>query len=287
MRIMVTGGNGQLGKVVMDRFSKIGDLVLGFDLPGFDVVDSQKLSGVLEQFEPDVVVHCAAYTDVNGSQREPVSAMAVNWLGTTNVAVACTRFKARMVYISTSFVFDGVKPDPYFEWDKPNPIGVYGLSKLKGEEAVRAHCPDHVILRTNWLYGTEGRGFPERIVETARKMPVTVVNDQWGDPTSADALANAICRVVADGVSGTFHASCTGGGCTKHELAVAALKAAGIEQEVISCMTDSYDRIKPAGMVAERPKNSRMDNVMLRLAIGWAMPDWREELERRFRHISP
>jgi len=270
----------------MRRFEKDGKCdVFGVDLPLLNVEAPFDVQVAVESYEPDVVVHCAARTDVDGCQADPVGAMAANWVGTANVAVACAMAKSKMVYVSTSFVFDGKKPGSYVEWDETGPLGVYGLSKLKGEEAVRAHCPNHVILRTTWLYGDEGKGFPERVVEMARAgKPLTVVGDQRGDPTSATALADAIWWTCEARLAGTFHASCSGGGCAKHELAVAALQAARASAEVVPISTAEYVRDNSAsapGVVSPRPRNSCMDGALL-ARTGWALPHWRDEIIRRF-----
>jgi dTDP-4-dehydrorhamnose reductase len=271
---------------VIKRFTDGNNEVVGIDLER-DVRNANDASWAVRTFAwgspacPSVVIHCAAMTDVDACEANGgEDAMRVNWMGTANVAAACRLWEAKMVYVSTSFVFDGGDGfrHPYREWDRTNPVNAYGLSKLMGEEAVRAHCPDHLILRTTWLYGEEGKGFPERIVEMAREgKEIRVVTDQVGDPTSCRALADAMWKALDAGAVGLFHASCSGGGCSKFELAAAALRMAGMKDDVQGLYTKDYS----TEAAARRPMDSRMNCGMLASVIG-TMPSWKEELSRRF-----
>jgi len=171
-------------------------------------------------------------------------------------------------------------------------VNFYGASKLRAEEAVRAHCPNHAILRATWLYGEEGGGFPERIVRKAREGgEIEVVTDQLGSPTSARVLADVVHEVATRGLVGLFHACCSGDPCTKHELAVAAVRAAGLDVEIGETDTATYSRFDDPMVVGppvpQRPRDSSMDCVMLREAGVPPLPDWRDELISRFSREAP
>lgn len=182
----------------------------------------------LEAVDPEIIIHCAAYTDVDGCTRDPDRAWANNAMATENVAHAARDLQARLLYVSTDYVFEGTKAEPYVEDDEPAPLTVYGESKLAGERAVSAALPNHLIVRTQWLYGPGGKNFVASILNAARsRKRLQVVSDERGCPTYAPDLAQAIWRLLETEATGTVHVT-NQGACTRLELALAALEEAGL-----------------------------------------------------------
>ena len=271
MRILVTGANGMLGRTLRRRLA--GHALGLVDLPELDITRLAAVEQAWSAFAPEAVIHCAAMTAVDACETEPDRAYAVNALGSANVAIACHRRQARLIAISTDYVFRGDLDRPYHEWDVPAPRTVYGASKLAGEEAIRAHCPDHAIIRTAWLYGPGGPSFVHAMLKAGRASgaPVRVVNDQIGNPTSTDALAGAIELTLDARLAGTFHATCEGE-ATWHAFACAIFDRFRLNREVVPCTTAEFPRPAP------RPANSRLEKRVLRLAGLPPMPEWRQAL---------
>ncbi|OGW68570.1 MAG: dTDP-4-dehydrorhamnose reductase [Nitrospirae bacterium RIFCSPLOWO2_01_FULL_62_17] len=270
MRIVITGASGQLGHelqhVLQDQ-----QLTLA-DLPEFDVTKAGVEKRVTAA-QPDVIIHAAAYTDVDGAEREPAQAMAVNAVGTERVARGAAAAGARLLYLSTDYVFDGRQGVPYRETDRPNPLSVYGRSKYEGEQQALAHCPNALVIRTAWLYGTHGKNFVKTIMRQAsQQSELRVVSDQRGSPTHAGDLASAIKQVLGTNLKGIVHA--TGAGdCTWYELA----------REIVS-LTGSPARVQPistaeSGRTAQRPLYAVLSNRVLADA-GISLPHWKDALSR-------
>lgn len=278
MRILVTGGRGMLGRTLARRLPE-HDLDLA-DLPDFDITSAEGVARRMTSFRPEVVVHCAAMTAVDLCEGEEDKAVAVNALGSANVAAASSRAGARLVAISTDYVFSGDLDRPYHEWDAPAPRTAYGRSKLWGEEAVRRHCPDHVILRIAWLYGPGGPSFAHTMLRLAREgqTALKVVADQVGNPTSTDAVAGCLRQVLVSPVAGTFHATCEGE-ASWCDFARAVFEFKGLSVEVRPCTTAEYPRPAP------RPANSRLEKRALRLAGLPPMPHWKTALADFFREF--
>lgn len=245
------------------------------DLPEIDIADGRCVEQAVAAFRPDVVIHCAAMTQVDLCEAEPDKAYRINALGSANVARAAARHGARLIALSTDYVFDGAATQPYHEFDRPAPRTVYGASKLAGEEAVRSHCPDHTIVRSAWLYGEEGPSFLHTMLELGKHAgrPIQVVNDQLGNPTSTDAVAGLLGQLLERPLPGIVHGSCEGE-ATWFEFAQAVLGRAGLAREVVPCATAEFPRPAP------RPANSRLEKRMLRLAGFPPMPHWEEALEK-------
>ncbi len=204
MRLFITGAKGQLGRTLQTHFAN--DTVLPADLPECDITDRACLAQAVGQFEPDVVIHAAAMTDVDGCARDPDAAYRVNALGTQNVALACQSAGCPMLYISTNEVFDGRKTEPYLEFDATNPINAYGRSKLAGEAIVRDLLTRFYIVRTAWLYGQAGNHFVHKIIRRADEQGrLRVVADEVGSPTYAQDLASGVRRLVQTGAFGVYH----------------------------------------------------------------------------------
>lgn len=245
------------------------------DLPEVDITDPLGIDHAVGVSKPDVVIHCAAMTQVDVCESQPDAAYRVNALGSANVARAAAKHGARLIAISTDYVFNGLLDRPYHEFDKPDPRTVYGASKRAGEEAVQCHCPDHTIVRLAWLYGENGPSFLHTMLKLGRESgaPVRVVKDQVGNPTSTDAVAELIGRLLETPVPGIVHGSCEGD-ATWFEFARAIFEKKGFTREVLPCTTAEFPRPAP------RPANSRLEKRMLRLAGLPSMPHWRDALDR-------
>ncbi|MFQ6097147.1 MAG: dTDP-4-dehydrorhamnose reductase [Armatimonadota bacterium] len=230
-RILVTGARGMLGRDVCAALRRRHD-VTGVDVEDADISDPRAIARTVAGVGPDEIVHCAAYTNVDGCERDPETAFRVNAEGTLHVAEAAEAVGAGLTYISTDFVFDGAKREPYVESDEPNPLSVYGESKLMGERHVRAVCSRWRIVRTAWLFGAGGKNFVRSIVEAARAgKQLRVVGDQTGSPTFTEDLARCIADLLFR-LDGICHVT-NSGSCTWYELARAALDAADMKTVAI------------------------------------------------------
>jgi dTDP-4-dehydrorhamnose reductase len=225
MRIVVTGHKGQLGRALLHALQQ--DEVWGLDLPEHDITDMAAISQAIADFRPDVVIHTAALTDVDGCVREPELALRVNGLGTHHVALACLRCGAAMLTVSTNEVFDGQKGAPYYEYERPNPINPYGRSKLAGEIYTQMHLARFYIVRTAWLFARGGNNFPSKIIRAAEKYGrLRVVCDEISSPTYAPDLAQAIGALIRSEAYGIYHLT-NEGVCSRYEFARRILELAG------------------------------------------------------------
>jgi dTDP-4-dehydrorhamnose reductase len=268
MRILITGANGQLGCDLQRTVAS--QVLILMDIPTFDLTKSSCEEQVASA-QPDLVIHAAAYTDVDGAEHQPDLAMAVNAQGTEWVARGAARAKARLIYISTDYVFDGAKRTPYLENDPPNPLSAYGKSKLEGERRALAHCPNALVVRTSWLYGTHGKNFVNTIMRLAMEQPeLRVVADQRGCPTNAADLAQALAKMLTLDIRGIVHATGTGD-CTWYELASVIVSTMG-RQTTIHPITTAE-----AGRRAARPSYSVLANCVLKQS-GMTLPHWRDSL---------
>ena len=210
MRIFITGGMGMLGRTLVRRLT--GHEVRASGSREMDVTSARAVTEAISGWKPQVVIHCAAHTKVDACETEVERAFAINGIGSTNVAIACQRGGARLIAISTDYVFPGDLDRPYREWDAVGPKTVYGQSKQAGEEAVRTHCADHVIARVAWLYGPGGPSFLHtmRMLGAQTGAPLKVVADQLGNPTSTDVVADGVEQLLEHSLVGTVHLTCTG-----------------------------------------------------------------------------
>lgn len=273
MKVFITGGRGMLGRTLQRHFRQ-HELRIA-DRPEVDIADGCCVDQAVRVFKPEVVIHCAAMAQVDACETDPDRAYRINALGSANVARASARHGARLIAISTDYVFDGELNRPYHEFDKPAPRTVYGASKWAGEESIRSHCPDHTIIRTAWLYGEDGPSFVHTMLKLGAQsgVPLKVVSDQCGNPTSTDALAGLIGQLLVRPLPGIVHGSCEGD-ATWFDLARTVFARAGISREVVPCATSEYPRLAP------RPANSRLEKRMLRLAGFAHMPQWEEALDQ-------
>ncbi|MCK4463853.1 MAG: dTDP-4-dehydrorhamnose reductase, partial [Candidatus Omnitrophica bacterium] len=241
-----------------------------------DITDRDRTVEAITNAKPDLIIHAAAWTDVDGCERDPAKARKINVNGTENVALSASDLGIPLVYISTDFVFDGDKKSPYTEKDRPKPICIYGKSKLEGEERVRS-LNKYIILRTSWLYGAKGKNFVDTILEKARGgEELKVVNDQVGSPTYTKDFAKAmgsLLHVTMGKICGTYHIS-NKGEVSWFGYAKEILKIAGIDNmEVVPIKSSELDR------PARRPAFSVLDNAKFEAAFTFNMRQWQESLQ--------
>jgi dTDP-4-dehydrorhamnose reductase len=285
MKILLAGAGGQLGRTLTTLLSE-GSCALGAvpacyggadivsaDLPRFDLADPAAVDTLVSQGRFDLIFNCAAFTNVDRCESEPDAALRANALGPRNLAAAVRKSGAKLVHVSTDYVFSGDGHTPYAEWELCAPQTVYGKTKLLGERYVRDFCERWYIVRTAWLYAHEGGNFVRTILKTAReKGRLQVVNDQHGNPTNAVDLAYHLLLIGAGEEYGLYH--CTGNGvCTWYEFARRIVELADIPCEVSPCTTAEYPRPAP------RPAYSALDHGMLRATVGDGMRNWEEALE--------
>lgn len=275
MRWLVIGSGGMLGAEAVDVLAAAGEDVRALARPELDVLDAAACLDAVR--DVDVVVNAAAWTAVDEAETQEAAAFAVNATGAAHLARAATAAGARLVHVSTDYVFDGVASVPYEADDVVGPRSAYGRTKLAGEWAVRAHdaARRHLVLRTAWLYGQHGGSFPRTIVRVARERgTVAVVTDQHGQPTwTRDVVDLALRLVRADAAAGTYHAT-SSGVATWHELARAAVASAGLDPAVVSPTTsDAFARPAP------RPAWSVLGHASVRAAGVEPVGDWRERWE--------
>jgi dTDP-4-dehydrorhamnose reductase len=246
VRLLVTGAAGMLGhRVVADARARGWDVV-GIDLPDADLTDPNAAQDVAEEHAPDAIIHCAAFTDVDGAEEHEARALAVNADASANIAAAAAMLGARIVAVSTDYVFDGTLTGrPYVESDPTAPIGAYGRTKLAGEEAIAGHNPNFAIARTAWLFGVGGKNFPDTMLKAAEtRDEVAVVTDQVGSPTWAGHLSPALLDLAAGTATGVFHTA-GGGQCSWHELTVELYRAAGVGARVNETTAAEFPRPAP------------------------------------------
>jgi dTDP-4-dehydrorhamnose reductase len=275
VRVFVTGAGGQIGSEVAARFgSQSRHDVNAADHTALDVGDRDAVMQAITSAAPDAVVHCAAWTAVDACESDSDRAYRVNALGTRYVADAARRVGAHLVVLSTDYVFDGSKSEPYVEWDAPNPQSVYGRSKLAGE--IEAG-PEATVVRTSWVCGEHGSNMVKTILRLAGEHDtLAFVDDQRGHPSFADDLAVTIGRLVLDRTPGLFHVT-NQGAVSWYEFAVAVLASAGLDPARVRPITTA--ELTPP-RPAPRPANSVLDNAALRLGGIPLLPDFREPLAR-------
>ena len=274
MRILIFGATGMLGKALMRRWPTEGDEVVGLGSAQADIRDSAQVETAIHHSSPDWIVLAAAYTDVDGCELNPTLASAVNTQGAVNVSYVAAAAKAKLLFLSTDYVFDGAKATPYETSDPRHPISAYGKSKADAEEKILSILPNACIVRTSWLFGPGGKCFPDTILKLAATLPegevVTVVNDQRGCPTYTFDLADAIVALCQSEARGIIH--CTNrGDCTWFDFAGEILRQAGSRTVVRPTTSDKFVRPAP------RPKYSVLSSDSLS-NCGIQMRPWQETL---------
>lgn len=269
MRILVTGARGQLGKEVARQGGNHQLLLTDHDT--LNIVDRKAVWAFMKEYKPDAVIHCAAYTNVDRAEINIDDAFRVNVVGAQNIATGCLEIDARMVYVSTDYVFDGNKKEAYREFDVVNPQSVYGNTKHQGETIVRQILGRHYIIRTAWLYG-EGGNFVRTMMNLAEQdASLRIVNDQFGTPTSTVDLGKVIYSLLETDAYGTYHGTCQGQ-CSWYEFANEIFRQVEKKVQIIPVTTSEFPRL------AKRPAYSVLDNYMLRMTLGDCMRPWKEAL---------
>jgi dTDP-4-dehydrorhamnose reductase len=270
--IFITGHKGMLGRELVAVAKRLNFAVSGFDRPEGDITNRMAVQRAVQEAEPRLIIHAAAYTQVDQAESEADLAYFVNATGTQNVCLAAQNLNIPVVYLSTDYVFDGTKAEPYDEWDEPKPLSVYGKSKLAGERFVRELCSKHYIVRTSWLCGHGGVNFVETVLKLARERDeLKVVNDQHGSPTFCRDLAPEIFRLAESGAHGTYHIT-NQGYTTWFGFAQTIIELSRLKTPVHPITTDDFPRPAP------RPRNSRLSPRLYENAIGIRMAGWEEGL---------
>jgi dTDP-4-dehydrorhamnose reductase len=269
MKVLVTGAGGMLGRDVVLAAGNAGHDVVAYGHVELDVTSRETLAAKLELERPDVVVNCAAWTDVDGAEEAEEAAMAVNAKGAGDVAAAAAHVGASVVYVSSDYVFDGAKGAPYVESDQPAPLSAYGRTKLAGEEATAAANKRHFVIRSAWLFGIGGSNFVETMLRLATDHgEVLVVRDQVGSPTYTWHLAYGIVRLI-EGIEFGIHHMAAAGACSWYEFAREIFEQAEVECRVLSATTEMLGRPAP------RPPYSALASQR-RHAI--ELPSWQDGL---------
>lgn len=273
MKVIVTGAKGQLGTDLVHLLADRGYEVYGYRREELDITNFDQVKQVISKVNPDIVIHAAAYTKVDLAESEPDQAFLINAYGTRNVVVASEAVGAKLVYISTDYVFDGTANVPYSEFALTNPLSVYGKSKLAGERYVRDLHSKFFIVRTSWVYGWHGNNFVKTMLKLAQERDeLMVVHDQIGCPTYTVDLASCILELIQTEKYGIYHVS-NSGNCSWYEFAKAIFEEAGIEVKVNPCTSKDFPRPAP------RPAYSVFEHMALRLNGFKEMPNWRDSLK--------
>jgi dTDP-4-dehydrorhamnose reductase len=271
MRITIFGATGLLGKALMSEWKD--DVVTGFGSADGDIRDEMQVMNLVQRTRPDWIVLSAAYTDVDGCETNRDLAFDVNYRGAVNVARTAKLTGARLLFLSTDYVFDGTKTTPYDTDDPRSPRSVYGQSKAEAEIQISELLPECCIVRTSWIFGAGGKCFPDTILKLAATRPqLEVVGDQRGSPTYSTDLARAIIQLCRRGARGIVHAT-NRGDCSWYEFAKEIIALAGLATVVNETTSDKF--VRPA----QRPKYSVLSPVSLE-KHGIIMPDWRDALQR-------
>ena len=280
-KILVTGCNGQLGRAINQEYGNEvefinTDVQAGDGVTALDITKVEDVLALVRGKKPDVIINCAAHTAVDLCEQQWDSAYRINAIGPRNLSIAASEVDAKLIHVSTDYVFDGNGSRPYTEFDAPGPNSAYGKTKLEGENFVKAFAGKYFILRTAWLYG-DGKNFVKTMLRLSENHDqVTVVDDQVGCPTSALELAKMIHFLEPTENYGLFHAVC-GGSCSWADLAEETFRLAGKNTVVERVSTEEYCRRNPGQ--APRPAYSILDDYMLKLTSDFRMADWKDALK--------
>jgi len=292
--ILITGAEGQLGSELVEILSKKYNII-AVDEKDFDISEFKAVNNFITNSRPEIIIHSAAFTDVDGCEKEKVKAFKVNAIGTRNLCIAAKKVDAKFFHVSTDYVFDGRKEGAYYEYDSPDPKTIYGLSKLLGENFVKEQLSRFFIVRIAWLYGKNGKNFIKKMIDLSKeKKKIQVVNDQFGSPTWTFNVVKQIEKLIPTDFYGTYH--CTShGSCSWFEFALEVFKEIGYEvgdkdRKILTLKTKNSEQgtqktIKLKGITsktfktaARRPKNSILENYMLKIQNLDIMPHWKESL---------
>lgn len=281
-KILVTGCNGQLGRAIRKEYANDAvefvntDVVEGEGVISLDITDVDAVLKLARETRPDVIINCAAHTNVDKCEEQWDLAYKINALGPRNLSIAARELDAKMIHVSTDYVFEGNGTRPYTEFDAPNPVSAYGKTKLEGEKFVKEFAPKHFILRTAWLYG-DGKNFVKTMLALSENHDeINVVCDQVGSPTSAVELAKMIHYLEQTENYGLFHATCEGN-TNWADFTEEIFRKTGKTTKVNHVTSAQYKEMNPAS--ANRPAYSILDNYMLKLTSDYRMADWHDALE--------
>lgn len=292
MKILITGSKGQLGSqlinIIREGASELGEIdelykdaeIRGTGKEELDISNLQDVKKYISEYKPDIVINPAAYTNVDGCERNEDLAFKVNSLGARNIAIACEEVRAKLIHVSTDYIFEGKGKQSYKEYDLANPISVYGKTKLLGENYVKEFCSRYFIVRTAWLYGYNGKNFVKTIIKAAEERGhLEVVDDQRGNPTNAEDLVHHILKLALTDEYGIYH--CTGEGeCSWYDFACKIVEYTGIDCIVKPVTSEQFKRD------AKRPSYSSLDNMMIRSTIGDEMREWKNALRKFVANIN-
>lgn len=279
-KILVTGCNGQLGRAIQKEYAGTVDFILtdvveGDNITSLNIMDLDQVLSFVEARQPDVIINCAAATNVDGCEKDWDFAYKLNALGPRNLAIAAEKYGAKLVHVSTDYVFPGNATEPITEFDTPAPISAYGKTKLAGENFVQQFCHRYFIVRTAWLYG-DGKNFVKTMLSLSETHDeLSVVCDQLGSPTSAAELARLIRYLEPTDSYGIYHGTCEGD-TNWADFTEEIFRLKGISCKVNHVTSEQYKAMNPAS--ADRPHYSILDNYMLRLTSDYRMKDWHEAL---------
>ena len=277
IKILVTGGNGQLAQCLKDVVINENELNVDFqDLPYLDITDKQQLESYFSKNELDYCINCAAYTAVDLAEEQSNLAYAVNAEGPKNLAEVCKKYQVKFLHISTDFVFDGKKQTPYVETDMPNPLGIYGASKWQGERYIQEVMEDYFIIRTSWLYSEYGNNFMKTMLRLSEtRDEISVVSDQIGAPTYAGDLAEVLIKIVLSSPTnyGIYHYS-NSGAISWYDFAEEIFKQFGKKIEVKPIKTEEYPT------AAKRPKYSVLETTKIENNFNCKINDWQGSLDK-------
>ncbi|WP_110927012.1 dTDP-4-dehydrorhamnose reductase [Bacillus massiliglaciei] len=274
MKILVTGGSGQLGYDVLKEGKRKGFIIQAPSSSEFNVTNEEQVHKYITTFQPDVIVHCAAYTAVDQAEDEVEKTYDINVNGTKYIAIAAKEIDAKLIYISTDYVFEGTGDQPYTENDLPNPIGQYGKTKYEGETIVANHLEKYFIVRISWVFGLNGNNFIKTMLRLSETRDVlNVVGDQVGSPTYTADLAYLLLELAQSEIYGIYHAT-NEGFCSWSEFAEEIFKQAHKEVTVHSITTEEYPT------KAARPKNSRLSKNKIEENGFRRLPKWQDALSR-------
>lgn len=280
MRVLVTGVKGQLGYDVMKRLADLNIEARGVDYTDCDLTDGDAVMKLVRGEAPDAIIHCAAYTAVDRAETEPEKCAAVNGMGTLNLVRAALAVDAKLLYISTDYVFSGEGDTPFETGAPYHPRNVYGLTKAQGEEAVRSLMTRCFIVRTSWVFGLNGSNFVKTMLRRgAESSEVSVVGDQIGSPTYTVDLARLVCDMVQTNRYGIYHAT-NEGYCSWASFAAEIMRQAGLRCTVRSVATGEYPTL------ARRPANSRLSKACLDQAGFARLPRWEDALDRYLNELE-
>lgn len=272
MKILITGANGQLGRELKNQLETTTAELILTDVAELDITNAEEVYTFINEKKPNVIINCAAHTQVDKCEEQLDLAYKINTIGPKNLAQAAYSIGAEIVQVSTDYVFDGEVNKALTEFEVPSPKTVYGKTKLDGENLVRALNPKYYIVRTAWLYG-DGNNFVKTMLKLSENNKVIkVVNDQFGSPTSTVDLAKVIIKLIEDKNYGLFHCTCKGE-CSWYDFAKEIFSIKGIDIEVTPCTTEEYPR------PAKRPKYSVLKNYMLELTTGDITRTWQDALK--------